>query len=256
VTHPTADGFDRHFDPKSYLQEMFQSPDDEDYFSVSFIARLLDPLPDQMFIHELGGGPTLYSVAALAPKASEIHFSDVVHASLAEVNAWLQDQPDAHNWDPYIALALEAEGLSVTEAAIAKRTALMREVVTQLMLCDAQSKTPIELENTRYDLVTAHHCTDVAATNISDWQQVLKNVTTIVRPGGWLMLSVTTGSRTYEVGEVTFECVNLTKEDIIDGLLAAGYRKDSILMETYAVENPHEYSGIMIALARRSENFE
>jgi nicotinamide N-methyltransferase/methyltransferase len=250
VTYPTADGFDRYFDPKAYLQEMFQTPDDEDCFSISFFARALEPLPDQMFIHELGGGPTLYSVAALAPKAREIHFSDVVEASLAEVKAWLQDQPDAHNWNPYIALALEAEGVSATKTAIAKRAALMRKVVMQLMHCDAQSDTPIELENTQYDLVTAHHCTDVAATNIKEWQQVLQNVTSIVRPGGWLMLSVTTGARTYEVGDVTFECVNLTKEDIIDGLLATGYRKDSILLETYEVEHPHEYSGMMVAIAR------
>jgi nicotinamide N-methyltransferase/methyltransferase len=254
VTYPTADGFDRYFDPKAYLKEMFQTPDDEDRFSISFFTKALEPLQDQMFIHELGGGPTLYSVAALAPKAREIHFSDVVEASLAEVKAWLQDQPDAHNWNPYIALALEAEGLSATEAAIAKRAALMRKVVTKLMHCDAQSNTPIELGNTQYDLVTAHHCTDVAATKITEWQRVLENVTTIVRPGGWLMLSVTTGARTYEVGDVTFECVNLTKDDIFDGLLATGYRKDSILFESHEVEHPHEYSGITIALARRSEN--
>jgi hypothetical protein len=250
ATYPTADGFDRHFDPKAYLKEMFQMPDDEDRFSLSFFARALEPLPDQMFIHELGGGPTLYSVAALAPKAREIHFSDVVDASLEEVNAWLQDQPDAHNWDPYIALALEAEGLSATKAAIADRAALMRKVLTQLMHCDAQSDTPIELENIQYDLVTAHHCTDVAATNVTEWRQVLQNVTTIVRPGGWLMLSVTTGARTYEVGEVTFECVNLTKDDILSGLLATGYRKESVRMESYEVEHPHEYSGIIVTLAR------
>lgn len=251
TTYPTADGFRRHFDPKGYLKELFGAPDDEDCFSISFIVRALKSLPDQLFVHEFGGGPTLYSVVALAAKAREIHFSDVVDASLREVDIWLKGQPDAYDWNPYIALALEAKGMPVTKAAIAERAALTRKVVTQLMHCDAQRNPPIELENTQYDLVTAHHCTDVAATNVAEWQQVLQNVTTIVRPEGWLMLSVTTGACTYQVGNVIFECVNLTKEDVQKGLLSAGYDKESILLETYKVKHAHEYSGIMIAMARR-----
>jgi len=251
ATYPTAGDFNRHFDPKEYLDEMFSAPDDEDRFSLFFMARVLNSLPNNLFIHEFGGGPTLYSVAALAPKAREIHFSDVVDASLHEVAAWLNGQPEAHDWNPFIGLALEAEGSPATEAEIAERAMLMRNTVTQLMHCDAQSQTPIELEDTQYDLVTAHHCTDVAATNVREWRQVLKNVTSIVRPGGWLMLSVTTGARTYEVGEVIFECVNLTKDEVQNGLLSAGYQEESIILQTYEVEHEREYSGIIMALARR-----
>jgi NNMT/PNMT/TEMT family len=251
TTYPTASEFNLYFDPKEYLREMFSAPDEEDRFSVFFMARVLNSLPDNLIIHEFGGGPTLYSVAALAPKACEIHFSDVVDASLHEVAVWLKGQPDAHDWNPYIGVALEAEGSPTTKTAIAERAMLMRKTVTRLMHCDAQSHSPIELEDMQYDLVTAHHCTDVAATNIREWQQVLRNVSTIVRPNGWLMLSVTTGARTYEVGGVIFRCVNLTKDDVRNGLLSTGYQGDSIILEAYEVEHEREYSGIIMALARR-----
>ena len=251
TTYPTADEFNRHFDPKAYLKEMFLAPDDEDQFSISFIVKAINSLPDRLFIHEFGGGPTLYSVAALAAKAREIHFSDVVDANLREVDAWLKGKPDVHDWNPYIALALGAEGMPITEANINERAALMRKVVRQLMHCDAQRNSPIDLEKVQYGLVTAHHCTDVAATTVQEWIGVIKNVTNIVRHGGWLMLSVTTGARTYEVGDVIFKCVNLTKDDVRNGLLAAGYRKESITLESYEVEHPQEYSGIIMALARR-----
>jgi len=251
TTYPTASGFSRHFDPKAYLTEMFSAPDDEDRFSISFMARVLRPLPDNLFIHEFGGGPTLYSVAVLAAKAREIHFSDVVNASLLEVDRWLKDKLDTHDWNPYIAVALEAEGLPVTEAAISDRASLMRKVVTQLMLCDAQRNSPIEKKNAQYDLVAAHHCTDVAATSFEEWVRVLENVTNIVRPNGWLIVSVTTGARTYEVGDVTFDCVSLTEGEVRYGLLKSGYREESIILETYEVEDTREYSGIIIALARR-----
>lgn len=251
TTYPTANGFNRHFDPKAYLAEMFSAPDDEDRFSISFMVRVLKSLPDNLFIHEFGGGPTLYSVAVLAAKAREIHFSDVVDDSLLEVDAWLKGKPDAHDWDPYIAVALEAEESPVTEDAISDRAGLMRKVVTQLMLCDAQRNSPIQQKYTQYDLVAAHHCTDVAATSFREWVRVLENVSNIVRPNGWLMVSVTTGARTYEVGDVTFDCVNLTEEDVRIGLLRSGYREESIILETYEVEHTREYSGIIIALARR-----
>jgi len=70
TTYPTANAFNQHFDPKKYLSEMFNAPDDEDRFSLFFMARVLNSLPDNLLIHEFGGGPTLYSVAALARKAS------------------------------------------------------------------------------------------------------------------------------------------------------------------------------------------
>jgi hypothetical protein len=251
TTYPTANAFNQNFDPKEYLHEMFIAPDDEDRFSITFMIRVLKSLPDNLFIHEFGGGPALYSVAALALKAREIHFSDVVDASLREVNAWIRNQPGAHNWNPYLALALQLEGISVTQTTIAERAKLMRKALTKLMHCDAQRSSPIELENTQYDLVTAHHCTDVAATSVQEWKRVLGNVTNIVRPGGWLMLSVTTGARTYEVGDVTFKCVNLTRNDIQSGLLETGYREESLILETYRVEHEREYSGMIMALARR-----
>lgn len=249
--YPTARDFNQYFDPKEYLRDMFNAPDDEDRFSLSFMVRVLDSLPDNLVIHEFGGGPTMYSVAALARKAQEIHFSDVVDASLDEVRAWLDGNPNAHDWDPYLALTLETEGVPATEATVAERAMRMRESVTRLMRCDAQRNSPIELKGMHYDLVAAHHCTDVAATNVKEWQQVIKNVSTIVRPGGWLILSVTTGTRTYEVGEVTFECVNLSKQDIQEGLLVAGYRRDSIIVESYEIEHSREYSGITSAFARK-----
>ena len=65
------------------------------------------------------------------------------------------------------------------------------------------------------------------------------------------MLSMTTGARTYEVGDVIFECVNLTEEEIRNGLVATGYQEESIILESYQIEHPREYSGIIMALARR-----
>jgi hypothetical protein len=244
---PSRQEFEKHFNPRAYLDEYFTSLDDEDFFMARFLGQVLRPLPGQLLAHEFGGGPTLYSVAALCAKAREIHFSDAVSASLAEVQLWADGKPEAFNWEPYIRLALEAEGAIATPTAIAQRTQAMRRRLTRLMLCDAQSPAPLGEPHLGYDLVAAHHCTDVAATTVDDWIQTLRNVSTLVVPGGWLIVSVTTGANLYTVGSNQFRCVSLTPEDIAHGYRATGYAPDSLIIEAYIVAEEREYSGVIVA---------
>ena len=127
----------------------------------------------------------------------------------------------------------------------------MRRLITKVMLCDAQDANPLKPNHFTYDLVTAHHCTDVAATNPHEWFQVIKNVSTLVRPGGYLLLSVTTGSTHYTVGDKVFRCVDLTPAEIEQGLRLSGYDPGSININTHRNELQREYTGIIMAIARK-----
>ena len=249
---PNSQRFETSFDARAYLEEYFTELDDEDLFMARVMGKLLRPLPGQLSVHEFGGGPTLYSVAALCAKAREIHFSDAVSSSLAEVQRWLDGKPEAFDWQPYIRLALEAEGNAATSETIAQRATDMRHRLTRLMLCDAQSHTPLGDPGLTYDLVAAHHCTDVAATTVDEWYQVMQNVSSLVVPGGWLIISVTTGANLYTVGANQFRCVDLTPEQVVRGYRTAGYEPDSIAIEKHTVEEDREYSGVIVAVARKN----
>ena len=252
MIYPTRDDFNRFFNPRTYLEENFGAVDDEDLFTIKFIVSSLDQIENQLLIHEFGGGPTLYSVAALVSKAREIHFSDAVEANLREVESWIKASPAAFNWKDHIRLSLETEGRPADQDAILQREDDMRRLITKIMVCDAQAQNPLAPYHFSYDLVTAHHCTDVAATNVDEWFQVIKNVGSLVRPGGYLLLSVTTGSTSYTIGEKVFHCVDLTPTEIEQGYRLAGYDPDSISVSTHRNELKREYSGIIMAMARKS----
>lgn len=240
------------FDPRIYLQEYYTvDPEAEDMFVVNFMIQTLRKLPPDLFILEFGGGPTLFAVAALAPYAREIHFCDYIPASLTEVQKWLDDEPDAFNWEAYIKLALELDDQPTTPTAINHRAADMRRKVTRLSKCDGLAKSPLGQNHNQYDLVVAQSCTEVAASTVAEWQQIIRNITTLVKPGGWLLISLITGTTAYRIGHSHFSCVSLTKEDVQQGYREAGYDPATFQLEELIIPSRHEYGGVISAVARK-----
>ncbi len=249
---PNAEDFEGAFKPEEYLEEYFgMGLNDEDYFQAKFLTSAVAQLPRGFVAHEFGGGPALYSVAALAARAGEIHFSDVVHAAVEEVQHWVDGKANTFDWKPYIRITLEAEGIEPTDAAVLEREAQMRRLLTRLMICDAQHPQPLEDASLIYDLVAANHCTDVAATTVPEWLQVMRNVSTLVKPGGWMIVMVTAGSRVYTVGEHRFRCADLTPENMYEGFAQAGFDTKTLRIETHHVEIPREYNRIIAAMGQK-----
>ncbi len=243
------------FDPREYLNEYYLvEPEIEDKFVVEFMVKALRDMPPDLLTLEFGGGPTLFAVAALASQSREIHFCDYVAASLDEVRRWLDNEADAFNWDPYIQLALEKEGQPTTPAAVAQRAADMRRKVTCLTPCDALAKAPLGQNAPQYDLVVAQAVTDTVAKSVPEWVQIMRNISTLVRPGGWLLISVLTGTSGYIVGQNCFPCVDLSDEDIYRGYMAAGYDPDTFRLEKLDAPGQRGYSGVASATARKLIN--
>lgn len=248
----TEDQYTLEFDPREYLYEYYGvAPDIEDEFVVEFMVKALRNMPPDLLTLEFGGGPTLFAVATLAPHSREIHFCDFVPTSLNEVRCWLEDEPDAFDWSSYIKLTLEIEGIPTTPAAVADRTAEMRRKVTRLVTCNALDSAPLGQCDTQYDLIVAQTVTDTAARNVPEWMQIMRNISTAVAPGGWLLISVLTGTSGYIVGEKHFTYVDLSDEDIYRGYLAAGYDPDTFRLEKVEAPTGRGYAGVASATARK-----
>jgi hypothetical protein len=246
VTPGTEDKYAVDFDPREYLNEYYLvEPEIEDIFVVEFMVTALRDMPANLLTLEFGGGPTLFAVAALVSQSREIHFCDYVAASLDEVQRWLDKETDTFNWDPYIKLALEKEGKPTTPEAIAERAAEMRRKVTRLTTCDALARAPLGQSAIQYDLVVAQAVTDTAAKSVREWMQIMGNISTLVRPGGWLLISVLTGTSGYIIGQKRFPCVDLSDDEIYRGYMAAGYYPDTFRLEKLDAPGERGYSGVV-----------
>jgi len=243
------------FHPKEYLADYSQL-DEEVIFTIRFMVRVLRGLPPSLLTLEFGGGPVLYSVATQVPYAREIHFCDFLPANLAEVRSWLNNEADAFDWTPYLKLVLEEEGKSSNLTTVRLRAAAIRRKVTRLSICDALAEAPLGQEAARYDLVVANYCTDVAAATVSEWMQIMGNIGTLVEPGGWLLVSVTTGAtaNTFITSpdQRSFSCVDLSDEEFYHGFIAADCAPDTYRFDKLTVPAGREYSGLTTAIARKS----
>ncbi|MBZ0310694.1 MAG: hypothetical protein K8I82_31845, partial [Anaerolineae bacterium] len=123
--------------------------------------------------------------------------------------------------------------------------------LTFLMTCDARSSSPLHGGLSQYDLVSAQHCLDVAASHESEFLEVFRNVETLVRPGGWFLVGVTTGTSVYTVGGIKFSRANLKAEELPQAFTALGY--EVLLFESMAVPNGREYKGIAMCLGRKPQ---
>ncbi|HEX9921165.1 MAG TPA: hypothetical protein VGD99_00750, partial [Anaerolineae bacterium] len=165
----------------------------------------------------------------------------------------LDDHPDAYDWLPYIEMVLEEESMPVTPEAVARWAADMRRKVTNLCRCDALAQAPLGPDARQYDLVVAQAVTDSVATNFSEWVQVMDNISSLVKPGGGLLISVITGTEYYSIGRKRYPNLHLTAEDIFKGYEAAGYDPTTFYLESMTAPAKRDYAGLTTAMARKPD---
>ncbi|HLF26086.1 MAG TPA: guanitoxin biosynthesis pre-guanitoxin forming N-methyltransferase GntF [Anaerolineae bacterium] len=234
------------FDAREYLARYFAEPSAEDRFTLTFWIEQIRQLPPGVRVLEYGGGPTLYSVLALARKASTVHFSDYMPASLNEVRRWIAGDAGAHDWRPYIRFMLELEGAPSDKAAVALRETALRRQMTHLSVGDARTPAMLEEPRPPYDVITAHHCLDVAARDFTDFKRMVTHLADMLTSGGLFLLSITTGTTLYTVDGATFPCLDLTTEQLREALSEAGMDPQRVFQAAMPIER-EEYNGVILS---------
>ena len=101
--------FDTDWVPKEYLTDYYSAVEpDELRRSRSSSTRSATPTRGEPLLF-FGVGPTLHHVFLAAGRASEIHLADYLPANLGEIERWLDRDPDAHDWRPFVRYTLECE---------------------------------------------------------------------------------------------------------------------------------------------------
>ena len=238
------------FDPQAYLQEYYADIGAENLAILQFLVHALREISPQSVLLDFGGGPTVYSLIASANYAREIHFCDYLESNLEQVRIWLKAHPHAFDWTEFIKTILLLEEKDSSPESIVLRENQVRQRVTNVLRCDANQDPPIQTHVTGYDAVVSNFCAESATEDMQEWRKFVGNITSLIRPGGRLIMSTLKGATSYGVGREIFPAVNIMEEDLIELLVDIGFDCNTIQIDSVPADRPsRHYQGLMFVTA-------
>jgi SAM-dependent methyltransferase len=215
-----ADVYEQLWNPREYLKQYYTKnyvADDEKAYFEFMVAWLKQT--QRMFTRciDFGCGCTLHNVMPLVPYVAEIHLADYLPENLTEIRNWLDDKPDAHDWDVYLHEVLKLEGneqISVSDVDLRKQE--LRRKITTLKLGNIRNSHPL-LDESTYDLVTSFYCVEAVTPSKAEWQSLMNNLCRLLAPGGTLILAAMRKSQFYTIRGKKFPatCVDETDFEFV-----------------------------------------
>ena len=221
-----ADIYEQLWNPQEYLSQ---------YYSGNYVADdekanfefMVTWLKQSQRIYErgidFGCGCTLHHVMPLVPYVGEIHLADYLPENLVELQKWLDNKPEAHNWDTYFREVLALEGnqdISANDLALRKQQ--LRRKITALKLGNIRNSQPLPDDST-YDLVVSFYCLEAVTSSKAEWRTLMSNLGRLVAPGGTLFLSAIRKCQFYTVMEKKFPVAAMNETDFTAVLTENGF---------------------------------
>ncbi len=243
------------FDPAAYLDEYYGDLGSENLALMRFLAEACRNIPSGGRLLDFGGGPAIYPLISAVTCADEIHFSDYLQANLDEVARWIGKAPGAFDWDPFIQTALELEsGTACSAEEVHERASQIRQRVTRLLRCDASCAAPLQgATGEPYDIVMTNFCAESATADRVQWHVYMSNIVSVLKPGGWLVISALKGASRYSVGDASFPAVEIFEDDLVELLDEAGFSRKCLDVQSVAADRPtRDYQGLIFAAAQKT----
>ena len=253
--------YEEEFDAKRYLSIYYNEVDPlRNIHVLEGLHKLFSNGTSGLKILEIGCGPALAYQISAAPQASEIVMAELVECNRDALRQWLDRDPSAHDWKPFIrhvVQTLEGKG----EEEVGKREEQLRAAVKAVIPCDA-TKDPIvppEYEGP-YDVVMTMAVLGAVCETEADYTAAFVRLSKLLKPGGTLVgnIYITEGLDTptvsYSLGGSSFVTRSLSENSLLVSLEKAGFsnvqlRKSTPIMKTALLQQGATYFGAVFLTA-------
>nr|XP_060643404.1 nicotinamide N-methyltransferase-like [Anolis sagrei ordinatus] len=223
------EAYRQHFSPKDYLSMHLpfgsgSAPGCEALFS--FVLEKLHQafLPSGIqgdTLIDIGSGPSIYQLLSACESFKEIIASDFLEQNREEMQKWLKKDPEAFDWSPIVKYVCQLEG---NREKWVEKEEKLRRTVKQVLKCDVTLANPFHpLVVPPADCVLSTLCLEAACQDLPTYRSAVRNVGSLVKPGGHLVFAVVTEETFYMVGPHRFSCLYLTKDRVEEAVKEAGF---------------------------------
>ncbi|KAM3936671.1 indolethylamine N-methyltransferase-like [Leptodactylus fuscus] len=170
---------------------------------------------------DIGHGPTIYQDLSACEFFDEIIGADYNDRSREYYERSLRNEPGTFNWDNVIQRVcdLEGKGMSVEE-----KKKKLENTVKKTLQCDVLKSNPLEpMVLPRVDCVMSLGCLECASSSLNTYRKCLKNVSSLLKIGGHLILSEILNCSSHLSGGKRFPAPALTKEFIRTAITETGF---------------------------------
>jgi NNMT/PNMT/TEMT family len=240
------------FPARAYLEKYYSHVGDENSaFLRSILSYLAERRGPTDNIIEVGGGPSLFSLMAVAAVRRSpfrhVTFTDIGWKNLAEVESWLRDDPRQFDYEPLL-LWLEGETDTPPETVVRA----LRKSRWEILGVDWSSGMPADWHG-RYDVVSSHFFAESATDDEAEFLDLLWKVGQLGRPGASLLLSFMCRSGGYRIGHQSFPAFSIDEDNICRYLERAGIELVAPVVTTAPTEDPLSdpgYDGMVFVCGR------
>src|SRR5262245_5321709 len=205
---------------------------------------------------EYGCGPTMHRAIAASKYVFRLDMADWLADNLSEAREWLCADESAPEWKRFTRYVLGCEGHAAPSAQrLVQREALTRKVVRGLYVSDARLRQPLgPAREGFYDLIITGFCIDAISSDPRVFRRCLRNVTSMLQPGGTFIIHALHQCKAYKCGDRMFPGSNLTIADMRDAMQENGFAPTCT--EAQGTPCPdsrvYGYSGILTASGKKA----
>ncbi|XP_043846520.1 nicotinamide N-methyltransferase-like [Dromiciops gliroides] len=237
----TKDVYLNHFNPRTYLQTYYTfgpGPSNESQILMHILKKLSETFSSGRvkgdLLIDIGTGPTIYQLLSACESFKEIVASDYSDHNREEFNHWLKKEPEAFDWSSVVKYVCELEG---DREKWTEKEEKLRKRVKQVLKCDITQSQPLDpVSLPQADCLLVTYCLESACKDLPTYDQALKNLSSLLKPGGFLVILSALKCSYYMVGDQRFSNLFLTQEEIKAAIEKAGFisEQSEIIPELYS----------------------
>ncbi|NXE93628.1 NNMT methyltransferase, partial [Menura novaehollandiae] len=199
---------------------------------------------------DIGCGPTIHQLLSACEHFQEIIALDYTDQNRRELEKWLKNEAGAFDWVPVVKYICELEG---DRDKWAEKQEKLRKKVKQVLKCDVTKANPTgSVSLPPADCIVSTLCLEAACKDLPTFCSALRNIGTLVKRGGHLVMVTALGDTYYTFNKQVFSCLRLEKHEVEEAVAAAGFEVKFSEAQPYAVDNDRmDFRGVLSLVARR-----
>ncbi|KAL3871342.1 hypothetical protein ACJMK2_039349 [Sinanodonta woodiana] len=232
------------FDPEKYIDAFYSNVawhnDAEDsmkFFQDCLLEAFKEGNITGTTLLDVGTGPIPNMAFCAAPWFQEITLSDFSPNNREFLRKWKDGE--INHMGPVFEYIMRLD----KSGSMEERQDLLRKKVRNIVFCDITQPNPTAstvVDGVTFDAITCSNCLEVASFTLDDYAKSVRNICTLLKPGGYFVLEGCLEISFYRLGDKLYECYPIKKNDLQDIVQKAGLEIISMKVLNYT-PRPEEY---------------